>query len=275
MQWLWKLFGRAPAGDNPATGTVPSERPSPVDGNFQPAPWVYEQALDRVLEETAGLDSAREQLLGALLQTAAQGPSAQEAAVGECLSGLRWSWPTLSEWAEHFFSRGYWPTTWRRYPSLLLPHRSPPRSPAEAVQYFSYLELRDILKPSWPRSLPFPIKLEELQGAFVEYARWDVVRTTALEKFRLHQEEARNREERDRAGLLAYHLHAAAVSRVTYLQWETIGANRFLSYELEVVCDDDEMASSPFRDRFNAGQKDLIPPFFPGDCARLRLSRQL
>ena len=275
MQWLWRLFGRSPADNEPATGAAGAERPSPVDGNFQPAPWVYGQALDRVLEETEGLGSVRERLLDALLQTAARGPVAQEAAVGDCLAGWQWSWPALEDWAERFSFRGHWPNTWRRYPSLLLHHRSEPDSPAEAVQYFSYLELRDILKPSWPRSLPFPIKLEELSSAFVEHAGWDMIRTAAVEKFRRHREEARSREGRDRAGLLAYHLHATAISLVTYRQWETIGANRFLSYELEVVCDEGEMASVPFRDRFNAGRKDRIPPFFPGDCARLRLSRRL
>lgn len=270
MRRLLKFFRRTPPS---AEGRPEPGRPAIVDEDFRPMAWVYDLALDRVLEETEGLDPVRSDLRDILVGAGWAGTTAQEEAVAATLEDRDWSWPLLESLAIAFAREGRWPSSWLRYPSLLLPYHEAPTSVAEAVPYFTYLELRDILRPKWPAGPPFPIRLEDLQEAFRQRISWDQAAASALANFNARQSAARRNRPRDRACLLTQHLQATAASLTTFLQWERAGGNRFLSYRLEVTCPENETVCHPYRDRFNSGASEQIPPYFPADPSRLRLVR--
>lgn len=267
MQWLWKIFRRSsPVGSSPQAD--PEPLPSPVDQNFRPAPWVLARALDQVLDQTSGLEAARDRLLEILCGT---GPAEREGAFLACLAEHDWSWPVLERWRETFSRQGRWPVTWRRFPSLAVPHQAEPESVAEAAYLFGYLEQRDLLRPTWPRATPFPIAAEELAAAFARHIPWSAIAESARERFRQHLETLRRNADRERGCLLHLHVVDTAEALMLFLKWQGIGGNRLLSYRLQVTSPEQEVAAHPYRDRFNAGEMAEIPPFFPGDTSRLRL----
>jgi hypothetical protein len=177
----------------------------------------------------------------------------------------------LETWAETFATSGAYPSSWRRHPSLILPHRPSPQDVQSAVPYLSYLERRDLLRSLRPHPRGIPLQTEELEKAFVRQVPWEAVRDLARQRYADQVAKALESKERDRASLFSHYLSATASSLMIFYQWRQILPNRFLAYRLVVRCPDSDLASCAFRTRYAQGQITELPPYFPGDSCRLLL----
>lgn len=246
---------------------------SPVGEEFRPAPWVVGEALNQVLAATSGLDQVRDALLEDYLAQAAAPIPLREQSFCSVLMAEIWQWPLLESWAATFAASHEYPRSWRRLPSLILPHQPPPQNIATAAPYLSYLEKRDLLRNFWPHGGRPPLSADELHAAFVKEVPWSEVLVLAQQRYDERVAEALKLAEIERAGLFFHHLSATANTLMTFYQWQRVRPNQFLNYQLVVSCPDEEIAARRFRDRFNRGESDALPPYFPGDSCRLQLRR--
>lgn len=106
---------------------------------------------------------------------------AEEAALQAHLPGSGWQWPEFERWAATFARQQQWPPAWQKYPALAGPLRPPPRQVSEALPYFCYLELRDILNVRVFGRQPAPLRVEELSQAFVERLSWEEIAPLAAD----------------------------------------------------------------------------------------------
>jgi len=273
MKLFWDFFQawrKGKAEPEPPRGPATL---SPVGEEFRPAPWVVGEALDQVLATTRGLDPLRDTLLEVYLGQAAAPVPVREESLTAIVARCDWQWPLLQDWAATFAVSHEYPRSWRRLPSLILPHQPPPQTIAEAGPFLSYLEKRDLLRSFWPHGGRPPLPADELDAAFIQEVPWEEVRALARERYDGRVAEALKLAEVERAGLLFHHLAATANSLMTFYQWQRVRPNQFLSYQLVVSCPEDEVAAGRFRDRFNRGENDTLPPYFPGDSCRLQLCR--
>jgi hypothetical protein len=272
---LGALFGTAgrPASGRAGQPAAP-RAPSAVDEAFRPAAWVVREACERVM---AGVETPAEvkKELGAAFVEAVRGgnPEAEEAAVVARLARVEWRWPEFEHWAGVFGERGEWPEGWRRFPALLAPYRVLPQSLEEALPYFSYLELRDLLGARRSARQSVPIRVEELERAVLEGVAWEEVAPLAGEKYRGFQERCAAARGEDLSRLLARHLRATCDNLVPYHQGLVIRGHELLRYRWEVEAPAGDPVAAAFAERFNQGMSETIPPFFPGDGSRLRLRR--
>ena len=274
MDSIWNVFRRWRKGrvvPDPNRNELPA---SPVGAGFRPADWVVKQALERVLADTEGLQPLQPALLACCLATVAAPQRDQEQALGQLLLGRDWCWTLLETWSETFAACQQWPLSWQRFPSLIVPHRPAPRDVNSAVPYLSYLEMRDLLRTVWPHRTGMPLKVDDLEAAFVAHIGWEQVAEIARQRHQERVAAALASAARDRASLFCQHLTATADALMAYHQWQQIRPNQFLAYRLRVSCSEEATASVPFRDRFNSGADSDLPPYFPGDGCRLQLVRE-
>ncbi|AMV73662.1 hypothetical protein DBW_3363 [Desulfuromonas sp. DDH964] len=273
MKFFWEFFQVwRKRKTEPEPALDPATR-SPVGEEFRPAAWVVGEALDQVLATTSGLAPRRDALLADYLDRAAAPVPVREQSLAAIVGHCRWHWSLLENWAATFAASQEYPHSWRRLPSLILPHQPPPQTIADAAPYLSYLEKRDCLRRFWPHGGRPPLPAEELDAAFIQEVPWGEVQALARERYDTRVAEALKLAEVERAGLFFQHLAATANSLMTFYQWQRIRPNQFLSYQLIVSCPDGEIAAQRFRDRFNRGESDALPPYFPGDPCRLQLRR--
>jgi len=248
--------------------------PPPVDESCRPASWLVREAFAQGL---AGVDLAPEvrARLYPAFHDAVRGVrgSAEEAVLLAHLFSSGWRWPEFDRWAEVFERQRRWPKSWHHYPSLAVSLRPPPRRVSEALPYFGYLELRDLLNARGFGRRPAPIRVEELAQAFVEGISWEEIEPLALEKYHAFVARCHAGREEDLCRLLAQHLRTTLNNLIPYYQGLSIEANGLLRYRLEVVVADGEAQAAEFASRFRSGQTDRLPPWFPGDQSRLQLVR--
>jgi len=218
--------------------------------------------------------AARERLCAAFAEAVHSGePGAEEAAVLAQLAGREWHWPELRRWEEVFAQRRQWPTLWQSFPSLTAVRTPPPGNLAEALPYFAYLELRDILNARSVERKPAPIRVDELAQTFLAQVEWEEVAPLALEKHRLFVERALAARDEDCCRLLAHHLRSTVHNLIPYHQGLSVQAHGLYKYRWTVFAPGDEPPAADFAESFNRGDSTRIPPYFPGDRSRLRLVR--
>jgi len=250
------------------------ELPSPLDDRCQPAVWLalegFEQGMAGIVMDAAD----RERLAAAFVEAVRSGqPGAEEAAVQGQLTGTVWHWPELQRWEAYFAQRRQWPVLWHGCPSLTAAQQVPPGNLSEALPYFGYLELRDILNNRSASRKPAPIRVDELAQTFLANVSWEEIAPLAAEKHRLFVERALAGREGDCCRLLAHHLRATVHNLIPYHQGLAVQAHGLFKYRWLVAAPGDEPAAADFADRFNCGESTRIPPYFPGDRSRLRLVR--
>jgi len=250
------------------------EKPSPLDDRCRPAVWLVLEGFERGL---AGIEleaSARERLCAAFVEAVRSGSAgAEEAVVAAQLAGVDWRWPELRRWEALFAQRRQWPSLWQGCPSLTALRHPPPANLSEALPYFGYLELRDILNTRSVERKPAPIRVEELTQSFLANVSWEEISPLALEKHRLFVERSLAGRDGDRCRLLAHHLRATVHNLIPYHQGLAVQAHGLLKYRWEVTPPGDEPWAADFAESFNRGESSRIPPYFPGDRCRLRLVR--
>lgn len=245
---------------------------SPVDNGCRPASWLIQEAFDRVMAGVEVSPAVRERLWPAFHDAVSSGQGgAEETALRAHLAGSGWRWPDLERWRETFERRRQWPAAWQSYPALVGPLRRPPGQVSEALSYFGYLELRDILNARGRK--PAPIRVEELSQAFLEGISWEELAPLALEKYRVFLDRCHAGREGDLCRLLACHLRATMHNLIPYYQGLAIRDNGLLKYRWEIITAEGEPLAGELAARFHAGDLAWLPPYFPGDQSRLQLVR--
>jgi len=216
----------------------------------------------------------RERLCAAFAEAIRSGEQgAEEEAFQAQLAGSEWHWPELRRWEEFFAQRRQWPALWQSFPSLTAVQTPPPDSLAEALPYFAYLELRDILNARSVERKPAPIRVDELAQTFLSQVAWEEIAPLAREKHRLFVERALAARQEELCRLLAHHLRATVHNLIPYYQGLAVQAHGLLRYRWTVSTPSDEKPAADFAENFNCGESTLIPPYFPGDRSRLQLVR--
>lgn len=258
----------------PASPPSATEPKSPLDDGCRPAGWLLQEAFARVMAGVEVSPAVLQRLYPALHDAFRCGKSgAEEAALQAHLPGSGWRWTEFEHWAATFDRQGKWPSAWQHYPALAGPRRSPPRQVSEALPYFGYLELRDMLNAGGVGRRPAPLRVEELSQAFVERLSWEELEPLAMEKFRAFVERCQAGREEDLCRLLARHLRATVHNLIPYYQGLAIRSNGLLKYRWEIITAEDEPLAGELAARFHAGDLSLRPPYFPGDQSRLHLVR--
>ena len=271
LQW-WRGL-RSAEEVVPEAGEAAVAPLSPVDDSFLPVTWVVREAFDLVMAGVEPGSAPREKLFEAFHGAVRSArPGAGEAAVTAQLAGTGWQWPEFERWEELFRQRRQWPAAWRHYPSLLATQHAPPRQVEEALPYFAYLERRDLLGTLSSSRQPAPIRVEEVEQAFLESFTWEEIAPVALERYRDFLDRCHVNREEDLCRLLAHHLRATVYNLIPFHQGQAVAGRGLLRYRWEVT-DDGEPLASEYANRFNRGESERIPPYFPGDPSRLRLIR--
>jgi hypothetical protein len=272
--FLGRWWRRRPAHAPAAATENLDPPPAPVDEGCRPAFWVVQQGVERGLAGVELGGASREGLLEAF-QVALQGgrPGAEEAAVAAQLTGSGWRWPEFERWEEEFQLRRQWPAAWQRYPSLAAAQAEPPRRVAEALPYFGYLERRDLLNARNGGRKSAPIRIEDLERMFLASFTWEELAPLAQERYEEFLERCRASREQDLCRLLAQHLSSTVYNLIAFHQGRAVAGSGLLRYRWEVLTDGDPLALEQAA-AFNRGTSEAIPPYFPGDGSRLRLTRR-
>lgn len=266
--------GRACPQAEPVSPPPATEPKSPVDDGCRPASWLIQEAFDRVMAGVEVSPAVRQRLYPAVHDAFRGGEGGvEEAALQAHLPGSGWRWTEFEHWAATFDRQRQWPPAWQKYPALAGPLRPPPRQVSEALPYFGYLELRDMLNARGLGRRPAPLRVEELSQAFVERLSWEEIAPLATEKYRTFVERCQAGREEDLCRLLARHLRATVHNLIPYYQGLAIRSNGLLKYRWEIITAEGEPLAAELAARFHAGDLTLRPPYFPGDQSRLHLVR--
>lgn len=275
MRWLRGLFSRSERPEQDQTDHEPdAEEGSPF---ATPLPAIR-QGFERIVSGLALEPQRAEVLYRSYADAHRSGdPRAEENVFADALGHEPFDWPWFDEWRERFAELEAWPRMWRivRHEAAL---PSPPTSVADAAEYFKLQELRQWVKDRDAALSRSPRgKVEYCQVLSAEVP-WEDFRLFALHR---HAEMASKARDADMQGKVKLLAHTVSMAVYKARDWErhfkalsTIGRDGWLFLLMEG--DEPEpietLTRRFFNENFAAGHGEW-PPYFPGDCSLVVLTR--
>lgn len=246
--------------------SVPSNRVRGVGPNnpdFSVAKWVMREAFDAVISQTDIPGEMHEGFFRDIYAAQRTGASrAVDAVVVAYLEEVAWQWPEFDRWGERFQETGEYPYMWRKYPALL-PSSDAQKGIAEILKPILFGRIKEVLSQSG-YSGRAPRKKAEALALLKETMPEDRILEAFREDLEELEEEKEDRREIARCHILSHTMTAVAYQLLHAYQMAEVTC-RPKGTRLWATPFPDCPVEASFAKKFNRGDAEGYPPFFPGD----------
>lgn len=192
----------------------------------------------------------------------------------DILSGHTWDWPALEYWSNEFSKRGLWPETWRLYPQLA--DNTILNNPSVAILAESMLAA-DLKNTLLKLNVVVPKKITKKDMVKTAISELNVDQLISVSPEFYESLCAKNRQKFEcwRCDLLATTIALHAYQLIHYSQGKDFEQNDFPgSKHRWIACSTTRCPIElEFAEKWNNGEINTLPPFFPGDRTHVRYTK--
>ncbi len=252
---------------------------SPVPQNADPEEYSFQQAYAKVMAGIETMESIKESMYPEF--AAARNSADSKSYMDVCiyyLLGSGWQWNEFDRCFENFRSQNKWPYTWLEIFPRLLERDELCRMPVNYDEAFSEVhvtDLKTILKRKGINPKPFPRTRDEIQELVRNHISFEAFLSLAKASIDAAQQKRQSWVEKDKCRLLGHTIMMTAGNlRFCYdLQQNKDLTSR--KYRLQAIAATADSRPCPieaeFVARFNSGETNSLPPWFPGDRSCLEV----
>jgi len=181
------------------------------------------------------------------------------------LSNSGWKWNEYDKWFKIFKEKGVWPYMWN---TVLYEEEAQklPGTLEEATDFLNVAEMRSLLKNKNIKAKPAPRKRVEFKETIGQFLSLNDLIPIVEKKINNYNSSLIQEREEQKCKLLVHTLSMSVYSQRDYRRCMEFIQSDPVRYELTAEESDGVCPiENEFTHKFNSGEVDTIPPFFPGD----------